>query len=529
MNKQKLITTVLIVAIVSMAAIGGISAETDDLPFPGVELYITADVDVYDSESRGLEIGDSGTFLDGTVWKKVRPGVLTLEISIILEAPILYQSWRDYSNDPSVGFFLDDDINIASEPLDDEIPVAPSDNEEADKDWGFENFFGQKSYEVKNETNDIDLSAHDITDNFETSSAPILLIENAFSTASGNSTVKVSYSTASGGNITAAAETGNITIFNDVLVSADNYWWNLELENTNTTRDYVINVYINNLSVDGFFIFDCASTSNITDTRYTDIYLDNSETPTTRGELNTLGLPGDMANWEVHEGIKRSTGDAEDAIALAGLWSSITSSKILSKPTKLLGSLSSKIEARGWSSATDLIKDCKNGFVRASAKIPSLSSIADYTIKTGKLGWMVGSELSAATNSALKVAAEKTSNLRTAVKEAKEKTISTISVGFNTAASKIKETGKSVANGAKDVSNGFVAAAKNAGGKVTSFASGIKDGICDVSGKIVNGAVSAVGKVWDTATGLFGSIPMIIVAVAVLGIVGLVVYVKFIK
>ena len=153
MNKKLIMwTSFFIVTLISMNAIQGIVADDDDeLEYPSVDAYFTGTIDIPLSRlvgvSKGVDVGDSGTTLSGIEYKIIGPGMARIEVSTILEAPLLYREGVYYGE--MVSQVLGSGISAKAEQtstVNDEVPLDPADVADGDQDWGFEALFGSKTY-----------------------------------------------------------------------------------------------------------------------------------------------------------------------------------------------------------------------------------------------------------------------------------------------------------------------------------------------------------------------------------------------
>jgi hypothetical protein len=150
------------------------------------------------------------------------------------------------------------------------IALTPEAKEEADmEDWGIPQLAGTKTYLVKNTTNAVYTSKH-ITEDFLVETYPYLLFDGAYSKDGTSAiTLTVSFS---------ATATGAWS-FNKTLISAEvypighNVWYNLAFE-TNETYPYCVDIHVENIDVDGLFVFRFENNRLVADDRYDVTYID---------------------------------------------------------------------------------------------------------------------------------------------------------------------------------------------------------------------------------------------------------------
>jgi len=168
-------------------------------------------------------------------------------------------------------------IGVRSLPEALDANLIPNEQDKARDDYSLELLLASASYQYKN-TTEGDFGTGDLSDNFNSDTYKYLALKRMKAVSvSSNVSIVVSYSDSTSGNISSANDVTNITIFNEPLPYSHTYWFRLDLEATNSSRMYVINIKLTNVHADSIFIF--SSSTDMKDTRYLNCYFDESDTP----------------------------------------------------------------------------------------------------------------------------------------------------------------------------------------------------------------------------------------------------------
>ncbi len=513
-----------------------VQAEDTAITFPSVTGYFEGDVLVSTTTLTGIIDRIDMAFKEVSQYSQHYPTIQAFLESV----PMGYQ----IDLDPSEGLFAAVKVSTntwsirfstetAAAPVLDqattttspgEIGVVPQEREESDKDMGLPFFVGDSSYILKNETG-FQTTTYEYPTDFAVVPKLILALYNVQSLSTSNISVTVSYVNSTSVPNLNSTYAVNKTLFNDFVRTSTTLWWRLDLENTQNA--YVAHVKITNIDVlGGIYIY--TTTADARDSRYSTIYIGDRTSPDYNFTQTLNSIPWE--NWEKIEVWKQkqpstalySTGDPDVPVVLNGFWTSITPTQILTVPSKIRTRADNVInEARGWNSASDLQNSIKKS-VAAKLSINPEELTLDKITKAA-MGWAVTPETAQALQNTMDKAAEVSSDVKTVINTAQEKTLKRIHFATEIAADAIKNTA-AAAKDVKDITTGIFATAK---AKATQFATDIKDNIVDATGKIVHGAVSVVSKAKQFVTEGMNWLLVLGGILAVIVVSGAIIYLKF--
>ena len=323
--------------------------------------------------------------------------------------------------------------------------------------WQLERFLdkGTTNY-FENTTDQTD--AYEITDNFNSVTYQYLAIHKARSASTSNTVIKTSYSDALAGNISIAIDTTNTTIFDKFLPVQQHLFFRLDLEATNSSRPYIININFDELICDAIYIYDLPATQNFTDERYAEIFMGSA---TTAENVSGYALTSEWEQVMAHgadytenfqdstvKGVGFKTAD-EFENALYETWVAILNNEIGS----LMGANSIEV-----------------------------GDIDDYSLDMMRLNSIIDGSASSALYEIFEQKLESHSAIETVLDAVKDDTIRRFTITSSIAPDVLKEDAD--AEQITDLSNAVIASAERADGKATSFSTNILDKFTNAVGKI---------------------------------------------
>jgi len=346
---------------------------------------------------------------------------------------------------------------ICSSDVDKVNVQCTTEKEEDVSSWQLERFLNKGTTNYFENTTD-QTDAYEIANDFNSATYQYLAVAKARSSSTSNTQIAVSYSDALAGNISASTDTTNTTIFNRFLPVQQFLFFRLDLETTNTSRPYILNIAFDELICDAIYIYDLPAAQNMTDERYAEIYMGSS---TTAENQSSYALTAEweqiMAhgadyteNWQDNtvKGVGFKTAD-EFEDALKETWVQILNNEI----GKLM---------RIQSITVGDINDYSLDMMRLNSILSGTASSELYNIFEQKL---------------------KTQGaIETVLDSVKEDTLRKFTITSSISPNVITEDDD--AEQITDLSNAVLASAEKAEGKATSFSTNILDKFTNAVGKI---------------------------------------------
>ncbi len=356
-------------------------------------------------------------------------------------------------------------IHLADPAADVDSTILPDVSAEAKKDdWSLTAMLASANYLYK-KTTEADLS--DIVTDFDSSTYKYLAIKNLKATSvTSNVSVIVSYADSLSANISDSADTTNTTIFNEPVITRHTYWWRLDLETTNSSRKSILNIDFTNAHGDAIYIF--SMTTDMQDTRYRDIYLDNSDTP-----VSLSVLPGSEITTQ-----------------------SINYMNFLRKPYNyMMDYRNSMMRTLGWRTADDLEESLEKDWATQRSDIDTTSDILDYDVTSAKMSISIDPDTAATIYKDIRDKAETTDDVQEILTYLREKYFRTVTIATDLKPDEIDNIKE--ADDADEVSNGIIAAIQKSLGRVNIFAENVLDRIVDSTGHINNNVATWIAAKLD--------------------------------
>jgi len=396
---------------------------------------------------------------------------------------------------------IDAPIGVRSLPKSLDANLIPNEQDKARDDYSLELLLASASYQYKN-TTEGDFGTGDLSDNFNSETYKYLALKRMKAVSvSSNVSIVVSYSDSTSGNISDSADTTNTTIFNEPLPYSHTYWFRLDLEATNSSRMYVINIKLTNIHADSIFIF--SSSTDMKDTRYLNCYFDESDTP-----VSTL----------LKSAVNPETPYGYDSLLPSTLWPKL----FQTPPDPYTDYKKVNLLSAGWETADKLEDELEAKWAHDSADIDSTDDIVDYQMSKMRFGFSLDTEEAAAIYKALKDRYELTDDARELLAYLKDNYFKTVTIGTDIKPSELDDI--DAADTADEVSNGFYAAITRAMGRVNSFAVDILNRTVDAVGRINTNVAAFISAKLNYLTEDLGLSPIVIIMV-ILGGLALVVLV----
>lgn len=426
------------------------------------------------------------------------------------------------------------------------IALTPEAKEEADmEDWGIPQLAGTKTYLVKNTTNAVYTSKH-ITEDFLVETYPYLLFDGVYSKDGTSAiTLTVSFSATATG-----AWSYNKTLINaEVYPIGHNVWYNLAFE-TNETYPYCVNIHVQNVDVDGLFVFKFENNRLVADDRYDVTYIDLVGTQVIAagmeyGEINdnpVLMLAGDtsMSNFVIE----------------ASTLEELNSTKLLNVPARIEGRDDMYVRAVGWLTANALETSLKAAWKQQliqQGHMTAADRITDYVLSHAFWKTSVNQGLTKLMKRELQEQMKHTTDYRSLVYSTLQKTLPLCiisneddpmthikqlvygsMIGTETFWDSVKDTFKAIGSGITTVVHRVIDAPANTlealgnaaasiikpiGQTITGVVPHATNMIKDTLGHVTNGVVGVAGAAKDLGKGLMEQlkVPLIVVG----GIIGL--------
>ncbi len=420
---------------VSSASISNSHAATttaDVEIFPDVTILSTADVDIDIDNSVLLSKMSRQALFDTEHISNLQVTKTGLRMTIKSELSITSSDVDDVSIDPAVE--VQDDVSS----------------------WQLEFFLDKGTPYIKNETDQTD--AYIITDDFNSNTYNLLAIPRARSNSTSATTIIISYSDALTGNISDAADTTNTTILNELVPVQKFLFYRIDLEQTNSSRPYILHIAFDELMCDAIYIYSLPSTQDFRDERYEEI---------------TMGLDADPINVS-------ALSDTTEWQKIYKLGADYTED-FQTNTVKGVGfETADEFENALYEAWVKIINNEIGGML--SAKAITIGDIDDYKLtecllKTG-IPRTVGGEI----YNTLRVERNEASAAETYVKETRDDTIRRFTITTAIKPNILKENDD--AEGISDVSNALIAAAQRSKGSSTSFATNILNKVTSTTQKI---------------------------------------------
>jgi len=433
LNTKNRIVAILILTslfVVTNACIVNSQAATTEVGlWPDVTVLTTADIVI--SNSAFLSKTSDQTFFDTEHISNMRVTKVGLQMTISSELAIT-SDVDDVSIDPAVD--VQDDVSS----------------------WQLELFLDKGTPFFKNETDQND--AYAITTDFNANTYNLLAIPKARSNSSSATTITISYSDALTGNITDPADTTNTTILNELIPVKKLLFYRLDLEQTNSSRPYILHIAFDELICDAIYIYSLPSTQDFRDERYEEIWMGLDDNPVNVSELS------DTTDWQ--KIYKLGADYTEDF-------------------------QTNTVRGVGFETADEFENTLYETWVRIinneigahlSTKAIDVGDIDDYTLTECLLKTGLPETLSEAIYDTLRVEKNEASVPETYTKETRSDTIRRFTITTAIKPNVLKEDND--AEGISDVSNAILAAAERSKGSSTSFATNILDKVTGATQKI---------------------------------------------
>lgn len=432
-TKNRMLAIIILASliVVNSACISNSHAETTEADlWPAVTILSTADIDV-DINSVSLSQMSRQALFDTEHLSNIQVTKTGLRMTIKSELS-LNSDVDDAVIDPAVEVM--DDVSS----------------------WQLELFLDKGTPFIKNETDQTD--AYVITDDFNSNTYNLLAIPKARSNSTSATTITISYSDALSGNISDSADTTNTTILNELVPVQKFLFYRLDLEQTNSSRPYILHIAFDELMCDAIYIYSLPSTQDFRDERYEEIWMgldaaaiNVSELADTTEWQKIYKLGADYTeNFQTNtaKGVGFETAD-EFEDALIETWVKI---------------INNEIGAYLYAEAIDI------------------GDIDDYTLTECNLKCGAPRPLSEEIYDSLRVERNEASAAETYTKETRDNTIRRFTITTAIKPNILKENDD--AEGISDVSNALLAAAERSKGSSTSFATNILDKVTGATQKI---------------------------------------------
>ncbi len=322
--------------------------------------------------------------------------------------------------------------------------------------WQLELFLDKGTPFIKNETDQTD--AYAITDNFNSNTYNLLAIPKARSNSTSATTITISYSDALTGNISDSADTTNTTILNELVPVQKFLFYRLDLEQTNSSRPYILHIAFDELICDAIYIYSLPSTQDFRDERYEEIWMGTDAAAINVSEL------ADTTEWQ--KIYKLGADYTED---------------FQTNTVKGVGfETADEFEDALYETWVKIINNEIGAYLHAQAI--DFGDIKDYLLTDCTLKTTLGGNIPTKIYDTLRVEKNEASAAETYVKETRDDTIRRFTITTAIKPNILKENDD--AEGISDVSNALIAAAQRSKGSPTSFATNILDKVTGATQKI---------------------------------------------
>ncbi len=435
--KNKILTLIILASLifVSSASISNSHAATttaDVEIFLDVTILSTADVDIDIDNSVLLSKMSRQALLDTEHISNMQITKTGLRMTIKSELSITSSDVDDVSIDPAVE--VQDDVSS----------------------WQLEFFLDKGTPYIKNETDQTD--AYTITNDFNSNTYNLLAIPRARSNSTSATTITISYADSLSANISDAADTTNTTILNELVPVQKFLFYRLDLEQTNSSRPYILHIAFDELMCDAIYIYSLPSTQDFRDERYEEITMGLDVDP-----INISAL-SDTTEWQkIYKLGADYTEDFQD------------------NTVKGVGfETADEFENALYEAWVKIINNEIGGMLHAKAI--TIGDIDDYKLTECVTKCTCPPPLSKDIYDTLRVEKNEASAPEVYVKETRDNTIRRFTITTAIKPNVLKENDD--AEGISDVSNALIAAAQRSKGSSTSFATNILDKVTGATQKI---------------------------------------------
>ncbi|MGC9779053.1 MAG: hypothetical protein HZR80_07405 [Candidatus Heimdallarchaeota archaeon] len=433
--KNKILTSIILASLilVSSASISNSHAATTEVEiFPDMTIVTTADIDIKTANSVLLSKMSRQTFFDTEHISNLQVITTGLRMTIKSELSISSSDVDDVSIDPAVE--VTDDVSS----------------------WQLELFLDKGTPYIKNETDQTD--AYAISDDFNSNTYNLLAIPRARSNATNATTIIISYSDALTGNISDPADTTNTTILNELVPVQKFLFYRLDLEQTNSSRPYILHIAFDELMCDAIYIYSLPATQDFRDERYEEIWMGLDANPINVSKLN------DTTEWQkIYKLGADYTEDFQDnTVRGVGF------------------ETADEFEDTLYETWVKIINNEIGAYLHAKAI--SIGDIDDYKLTECVMKCTCPPPLSKDIYDTLRVERNEASAAETYVKETRDNTIRRFTITTAIKPNILKENDD--AEGISDVSNALIAVAQRSKGSSTSFATNILDKVTGTTQKI---------------------------------------------
>ncbi len=433
---NKILTSIILASLilVSSASISNSHAATTTEVeiFPDMTILSTADVDIDIANSVLLSKISRQALFDTEHLSNLQVTKNGLRMTIKSELSITSSDVDDVSIDPAVE--VQDDVSS----------------------WQLELFLDKGSPYIKNETDQTD--AYAITDDFNSNTYNLLAIKRARSNSTSATTIIISYSDGLTSNISDAADTTNTTILNELVPVQKFLFYRLDLEQTNSSRPYILHIAFDELMCDAIYIYSLPSTQDFRDERYEEITMGLDANPINVSTLN------DTTEWQkIYKLGADYTEDFQD------------------NTVKGVGfETADEFENALYEAWVKIINNEVGAYLHAKAI--TIGDIDDYKLTECVTKCTCPPPLSKDIYDKLRSARNELAAPEAYVKETRDDTIRRFTITTAIKPNVLKENDD--AEGISDVSHAIIAAAQRSKGSSTSFATNILDKVTGATQKI---------------------------------------------
>jgi len=374
------VLVVLTLFVTTSFAFMNVKAESsdDELAFPEITVTTTATVDVRTDVALSLQVLQS--------------------IPVVPEGQIGIHAIKPTKTGLSITLTGRIGMTSDSEGLSD-VAIGPEiDHEEKKDSWQLALFLDKGTNLYENTTDFSDTFT--ISTDFNSLTYQYLAISRARSRATSNSSIVVTYADSLSANISDSDDVTNVTIYNNFLPTRQLLWFRLDLEISNSSRPYVLNIAGDEFDADAVYVFSMPSEQDFRDTRYLEVKL-GTDAWVNISDLNAAEDWKEIATHQVDYTEKWT----DNTVKGAGFETVDSFEDSLKEAWVAI--INNEIGALDGSSYSSI----------------STGQIVDYRISSASLDTMLNARLSSAIYSSVKNAAAQSSDLNTYTRAARAGTI----------------------------------------------------------------------------------------------------------